>query len=135
MNEPHVMEGTREEVGEQLKLFPKEQRFRLIALPQPVEQTDVEEPTLAERFAGRVGRFSFEPADLSERAEEYYGQLIKEKYAQESQGWLEMGRRLESYKRFGCVSPELKTAFASGGRVARSAPSGGIHSADQASVN
>ena len=86
MNGPQVIEGTREEVGEQLKLFPKEQRFRLIALPQPVEQTDVEEPTLAERFAGRVGRFSFEPADLSERTEEYYGELIKKKYTPEKQG-------------------------------------------------
>ncbi len=29
MNEPQVIKGTREEVGEHLKLFSKEQRFRL----------------------------------------------------------------------------------------------------------
>ena len=86
MNEPQVIEGTREEVGEQLKLFPKEQRFRLIALPQPDKQNKDEEPTLAERFAGRVGRFSFEPADLSERNEEYYGELVKKKYSTEKEG-------------------------------------------------
>ena len=86
MNEPQVIEGTREEVGEKLQLFPKEQRFRLIALPLPDEQNGDEGPTLAERFAGRVGRFSFEPADLSERTEEYYGELLKKKYTTEKQG-------------------------------------------------
>lgn len=82
MSEPQVIEGTREEVAEQLQLFPKEQRFRLIALPKPDEQNEDEEPTLAERFAGRVGRFSFEPADLSERTEEYYGELLTQKYGE-----------------------------------------------------
>ena len=72
MNEPQIIEGTREEVGEQLQKFPEEQRFRLIALPPLKEQNEDEGPTLAERFAGRIGRFSFEPADLSERSEEYY---------------------------------------------------------------
>jgi hypothetical protein len=83
MSEPQVIEGTREEVEEQLQLFPKEQRFRLIALPQHDEQNEDDEPTLAERFAGRVGRFSFEPADLSERTEEYYGELLDKKYGGE----------------------------------------------------
>ena len=86
MNEPQVIEGTREEVGEQLQRFPKEQRFRLIALPQPDEQNGDDGPTLAERFAGRVGRFSFEPVDLSERTEAYYGELLKKKYTTEKQG-------------------------------------------------
>ena len=86
INKPQVIEGTREEIGEQLKLFPKEQRFRLIALPQPDEQKEEEGPTLAERFAGRVGRFSFDPADLSERTEEYYGELLQKKYTTEKQG-------------------------------------------------
>lgn len=86
MNEPQVIEGTREEVGEPLKLFPKEQRFRLIALPQPDEMNGDEGPTLAERFAGRVGRFSFDPADLSERTEAYYEELLKKKYATEQRG-------------------------------------------------
>ena len=72
MNEPQVIEGTREELQEQLRRFPEGQRFRLILLPPPQEQNAAEEPT----FAGRVGRFSFEPADLSERAEEYYGELL-----------------------------------------------------------
>jgi hypothetical protein len=86
MNQPQVMEGTREEVGEQLRLFPKEQRFRLIALPTPDEENGGEGPTLAERFAGRTGRVSFEPADLSARTEEYYGELLKKKYTPEEQG-------------------------------------------------
>ena len=86
MDEPLVIEGTREEVEEQLQLFPKGRRFRLIPLPQPDEHNGNEEPTLAERFAGRVGRFSFEPADLSERTEEYYGDLLKKEYTMEKQG-------------------------------------------------
>lgn len=86
MDQLQVIEGTREEVGEQLRRFPKEQRFRLIALPPLDEQDEDNGPTLAERFAGRVGRFSFEPADLSERAEEYYGELLKKKYTTEEQG-------------------------------------------------
>ena len=86
MSEPQVMEGTREEVGEQLQRFPKEQRFRLIALP-PIEEQNVEVgPTLAERFAERVGRLSFDPADLSERTEEYYGEILKKKYPSVEQG-------------------------------------------------
>lgn len=72
MNEPQGIEGTREELEEQLQRFPKEQRFRLIILPPLSEQNGDEGPTLAERFAGRVGRFSFDPADLSERTEECY---------------------------------------------------------------
>jgi|GEM_PF-6302313 len=72
MNAPQVTEGTCEEIGEQLTLFPKEQRLRLIALPQLDEQREEEGPTLAERFAGGIGRFSFDPADLSERTDEYY---------------------------------------------------------------
>ena len=86
MNEPQVIEGTREELQEQLRRFPEGQRFRLILLPPPQEQNAAEEPTLAERFAGRVGSFSFEPADLSERAEEYYGELLARKYAEEQKG-------------------------------------------------
>ncbi len=86
MNQPEVMEGTREEVGEQLRRFPKEQRFRLIALPVPDTENGDDGPTLAERFAGRVGRVSFEPADLSARTEEYYGELLKKKYASDDQG-------------------------------------------------
>ena len=84
MSELQVIEGTREEVGEQLQRFPKEQRFRLIALP-PTEDQDTEGPTLAERFAGRVGRLSFEPADLSERTEAYYGEMLQKKYPLEDQ--------------------------------------------------
>ncbi len=86
MNEPQVIEGTRNEVEEQLQLFPKEQRFRLIVLPAPDEQNGDEGPTLAERFAGRIGRLSFDPADLSERTEGYYGELLKKKYFTEEQG-------------------------------------------------
>lgn len=81
MDQPQVIEGTREEVGEQLLRFPKEQRFRLIALPPLDDQDEENGSTLAERFAGRVGRFSFDPADLSERTEEYYGELLQKKHA------------------------------------------------------
>ncbi len=78
MSEAAIIEGTREEVVAQLQRFPKAQRFRLIALP-PNEQNEDKEPTLSERFAGRIGRFSFDPTDLSERTEEYYGELLRQK--------------------------------------------------------
>ncbi len=77
MSETAIIEGTREEVAAQLQRFPEEQRFRLIALPFSNGQKEDGEPTLADRFAGRIGRFSFDPADLSERTEEYYGELLK----------------------------------------------------------
>jgi len=86
MRESQIIEGTRDEIEKQLQLFPKEQRFRLIALPLLEDQNEDEGPTLAERFAGRVGRFSFDPADLSERTEEYYGELLEKKYAKEQKG-------------------------------------------------
>ena len=72
MSEVAIIEGTREEVVAQLQHFSEEQRFRLIALSLPDGQDEGKEPTLAERFVGRIGRFSFAPADLSERTEEYY---------------------------------------------------------------
>ncbi|GDX40031.1 hypothetical protein LBMAG21_03230 [Armatimonadota bacterium] len=79
MSEAAIIEGTREEVVAQLQRFPEAQRFRLIALPPPNGQNEDKEPTLSERFAGRIGRFSFDPVDLSERTEEYYGELLRQK--------------------------------------------------------
>ena len=79
MDETQVIEGTREEVVKKMRFFPKEQRFRLVALSQPGEQKQ-EEPSLAKRFTNRVGRLSFDPADLSERTEEYYKELLANKY-------------------------------------------------------
>lgn len=81
MADTWTIEGTREELEEQLQAFPKEQRFRLSALPQPEEGTETakEEPSLAELFAGRTGRFHFGDANLSQNSGKKFAVLIAEK--------------------------------------------------------
>ncbi len=76
-----TIDGTREELEEQLQAFPKEQRFRLSALPQPEEGTGVaqEEPSLAELFAGRMGRFHLGDANLSQDSGKKFAALMAEK--------------------------------------------------------
>ena len=75
-----VIEGTRQEVAEQLKLFPEDQRFRIILLSIISDGNEDDSPSLAERFAGRTGRLSFEPTDLSERVEELYSEALNKKF-------------------------------------------------------
>jgi len=69
------------EAQEQLGLQPGDQVEVLLVTPVP-GQMDADGRSLAERFKGRVGRFSFEPADLSERTGEAYAELLARKYAE-----------------------------------------------------
>ena len=80
MRNGDVMEGTRQEVAEQLQLFPEDQRFRLILLSIANVDNQDDSSSIAERFSGRTGRFSFEPADLSERTEELYNEALRKKF-------------------------------------------------------
>jgi hypothetical protein len=59
MDELQTTEGTREEVSEQLQHFPKDQRFRLIALPRPQAREDVDVQTMAEQLEGTDDRNAF----------------------------------------------------------------------------
>jgi hypothetical protein len=43
-----------------------------------------ESETLAQALAGRTGRISFGPPDLSERVSEAFGELVAEKHRQEN---------------------------------------------------
>lgn len=81
MSQTWTIEGTREELEEQLQAFPKEQRFRLIPLPQPTEgnEAPAEEPSLAELFAGRTGRFHFGDTNLSQDSGKKFAALMAEK--------------------------------------------------------
>ena len=80
MADTWTIEGTREELEEQLQAFPKEQRFRLSALPQLEEgnEATAEEPSLAELFAGRTGRFHFGDANLSQNTGKKFTALMTE---------------------------------------------------------
>jgi len=70
------------ETQEQLGLEPGDQVEVLLVTSTP-RQIGADERSLAERFKGRVGRFRFEPADLSERTGEAYAELLARKYAEE----------------------------------------------------
>jgi hypothetical protein len=83
---PQVIEGTGEELEAYLKLQPK-QRFRLTPLTS--NETDAEqiggppeETSLAELLAGRVGRFHFGDANLSQNSGKKFAALIAEKKKQ-----------------------------------------------------
>lgn len=76
-----VFEGTWEEVREEIRALDCElagQHVRIQLESQVANGTDARRPTLAKRFAGRVGRLNFEPADLSERSEELFGEIVSE---------------------------------------------------------
>lgn len=81
MAEIKPIEGTREELQEQWQSFPEEQRFRLTPLPQAQEGNGgaAHEPSLAELFAGRVGRFHFGHANLSQDSGKKFADLLAEK--------------------------------------------------------
>ena len=81
MAEIQPIEGTRDELQEQWQAFPEGQRFRLTPLPQPQEDKEeaAPEPTLAELFAGRVGRFHFGDANLSQDTGKKFAALVAEK--------------------------------------------------------
>lgn len=78
-----VFEGTWEEVREEIRALDCElagQHVRIQLESQIANGTDSRRPTLAERFAGRVGRLDFEPADLAERSEELFGEIVTENH-------------------------------------------------------
>lgn len=95
MARPKEYIGTGEELEPYLKQQPK-QLFKLITLEEgeagmPTEGMDeIEAPnsneahpgarTLVEMFTGRVGNVSFDPPDVSTRAEEYFGDIVSEKH-------------------------------------------------------
>lgn len=80
-----TIEGTYEELLAMLASFPREQRFRLIPLTPVQEESNeekgdvTEEPSLAELFAGRVGRFHFGEANLSQKSGSKFADLMAEK--------------------------------------------------------
>ncbi len=84
MAEIRSIEGTRDELQEKLQSFPKEQRFRVIPIPLVEEGNGAvaETLTLAELFAGRVGRFHFGDANLSQSSSEKFAALMAEKKRQ-----------------------------------------------------
>ncbi|MCW3053109.1 MAG: hypothetical protein JWN14_2279 [Chthonomonadales bacterium] len=81
MSETWTIEGTREELEEQLQAFPKEQRFRVIPLPQPEEGngSPAGDPSLTELFVGRTGRFHCGDATLSQDSVKKFAALMAEK--------------------------------------------------------
>jgi len=84
-----VLEGTWEEIAAHSAEF-NGHRLRVIDLGLIAEvanaeatESDEEGPTLAELFAGRTGTIKGLPTDLSERTEEYFAQIMDEKYPRE----------------------------------------------------
>lgn len=84
MTPPIIIEGTAEELVTFLQ-GQSTQRFRLTELvPHDDDQDtdsadDAAEPTLAERFEGRIGRFHFGDAHLSQDTGKKFAALINKK--------------------------------------------------------
>lgn len=76
-----ILEGTWDEIAAHAAEF-NGHRLRVIDLGPISEAPNNEEegPTLAELFAGRTGRVAFLPNDVGERSEEYFTELMDEKY-------------------------------------------------------
>lgn len=77
-----LFEGRWEEAVRHLDAIPRKAHIRIVEIEAVSESEDkLDGKTLADLFEGRVGVVSFDPADLSERAEEYlakgFGQLLK----------------------------------------------------------
>lgn len=80
-----VYEGTWEEISRRAPELAK-RRLRVTVLAE--EPSDAKGtspsleagPSLAEAFAGRVGRLDFGPSDLSERTGEAFTDIIEEKH-------------------------------------------------------
>ena len=83
MTSPQVYEGTAEEIANQLRRSNTTGRLRAIVVPENGVGTqgakELEE-TLAERLKGRVGRFDFGDANLSEDTGKKFADLLVEKH-------------------------------------------------------
>ena len=87
MIQPQIYEGTAEEIAQQLRVSNLIGRFKAIVVPENGTGEDKSgdlEGTLAERLEGRVGRFDFGDANLSEDTGEKFADLLVEKRQQDS---------------------------------------------------
>jgi hypothetical protein len=90
--EPIVLEGSWEEIrARDAELAGRRVRVIIVADEASNEGTTAPAsqaapsagPTLAELLAGRTGRVSFGPPNLSENAEQAFGEIVSEKYGGE----------------------------------------------------
>jgi hypothetical protein len=77
-----AVEESRDEVSEKLKLFPREQRFRLVTLPWRDDSDVLSRATPAKPYPS--GGFKREPAHVAEGAEEYRAASVTKDHADES---------------------------------------------------
>ena len=75
-----IIEGTWEEIAARADEL-RGKRVRVTVL-EPRAPSKYDGMTVAEMFAGRTGLVEFEPDDVSEKAEEYFGQIVEEKHQQ-----------------------------------------------------
>lgn len=79
---PQVLEGTWEEIvahADELKGC----QVRLVVMkPQADQEDESKQRSLPKEWDGLVGTLSFGPDDLAEHSEEYFGQIVEEKYRQ-----------------------------------------------------
>jgi len=80
--ETKLFEGTWEEAINHAGDIPRDKFVQIFSVEKEHKENEEDElggKTLADLFEGRIGVLSFEPSDLSERAEEYlahgFGQL------------------------------------------------------------
>ncbi len=80
-----LFEGSWEEAIRHSEAIPRKTHIRIVEIEEMPED-ELNGKTLADLFEGRIGVVSFEPTDLSERAEEYlakgFGQLSAQRIIQ-----------------------------------------------------
>lgn len=83
MTQPQIYEGTAEQIAEQLRESNLTGKLRAIVIPEnglETNDTAAFTETLAERLKGRVGRFDFGEAHLSEDTGRKFADLLVEKH-------------------------------------------------------
>ena len=73
-----IIEGTWEEIAARAEEL-RGKQLRVTVL-EPPAKSRYEGMTVAEMFAGRTRLVEFEPDDVAEKAEEYFGQIVEEKH-------------------------------------------------------
>lgn len=82
MISPRIYEGTAEEIAHQIQRSNITGRLRAILVSEDSILTPEDLPeTLAERLKGRVGRFDFGDANLSEDTGKKFAEILAEKHA------------------------------------------------------